>query len=239
MAKDPNTPQTAREAEAVELARGRQPQDPLSADTFDSDPDALTYNNREAGTWSLPSEPPAGFQRGEDPGARLPYSPVDYAGGIVLGDFGPAAAGVTVGGPPSSPHLIRARQEEPRLFQVPHEATHRRFEAPFMVNINQTAPGFSVLAPTMRGLHFVKLIACLITLDVAGTVQFVQGSNDGISTGAISGTINLGIAGGFVLPPSDLATPWIFTTPDLALGIFTVTGKAQGFAVCCYSPYDQ
>jgi len=41
-----------------------------------------------------------------------------------------------------------------------------------------------------------------------------------------------------VLQPAPIESPWLFTAPDQALGIFTVTGKAAGFAVVCYSPYD-
>jgi hypothetical protein len=207
---------------------------PLGSPTFGTDPDPLTYNNREAGIWSLPSEPPAGYGPGEDPGAILPPQPYDYAGGMLVGHDSEADAVAN-----SSPHLLRQNSDRPRPFQIAHEATHRRFEPPFMVAINQSASGFTLLAPTTRGLHFIKVISFMVTLDVAGTLQFVQGDNAGLFTSPISGTINIGTAGGFVLPPSELSTPWLFTSSDLALGIFTVTGKAQGFAVCCNSPYDQ
>jgi hypothetical protein len=216
------------------MAAAKEP-GPLGEPWTEQDPDALTYNNREAGAWGLPSIPDGVL----DVPAHLPgdYGP-SYAQGFVRGVLSPPQGDDDIVATQMQANLL-ARTDSPSLWQAPHEATHRRYEPPRMVNISQAASGFSLLLPTNPGLHFIKLIACMITLDVAGTLQFVQGDNAGLSTAPISGTMNLGTAGGFVLPPAEVSTPWLFTSSDLALGIFTVTGKAQGFAVVCYSPYEQ
>ena len=69
----------------------------------------------------------------------------------------------------------------------------------------------------------------------------MQGDAFGNVNAAMTGNINLGGAAvpALYLPVVDPPNPHLFTSPDQALGIFTVTGKAQGWLLCCNSPYDQ
>lgn len=191
-------------------------------------PDPLSTDSGIAGTWSEPMQPL------HDHGAQLPRETFDYSKGLLVGPDVDADALPQV----AHPGLIRVRTDLPPSYEQPHEATHRRFEPPRIFPIAQAAAGFTVVAPTLMGLHFVKLIALVVTLDAAGTIKFVQGSNDGTLTGDLSGAMAVATNGQLVLPPADLSTPWVFTASDQAFGIFTVTGKAQGFAVCVYSPYE-
>jgi hypothetical protein len=203
--------------------------DPFAPDDVDNDGLGLAQTTERA-TWSLPSDE---GQAGQEP-ARLPAGGFDYSGGLLVGHGEEADAQA----PPAHPHLLRARVDAPRSFELPHEATHRRYEPLFVASIAQQAAGFTVIAAPSRGLHYVKVIAAVIFLDAAGTLKFVQGSTDGTSTGDLTGAMPIGTNGGFVLPPADLQNPWLYSSPDQALGIFTVTGKAFGWAQCCYAPYD-
>ncbi len=220
--------------------RPRQPHgDPLNAPP--TDPDPLDTSVAEAGTWGLPStEGLSGQLAGQSPTMlRQPASPTGdrYSDGILVGaPVGEADA--EAAWPPE--HLLGALVETPRQWEAPHEATHRRYEAPLTVAINQAAAGFTLIGAPQKGLHYVKLIAACLTLDAAGTVRFVQGGDPVAGTGAadITGNIAAPTNGGFVLPPARLETPWLFTAPDLPFGLFTVTGKAQGFVVICFSPFD-
>lgn len=197
------------------------------------DPDPLTYNGAEAGVWSLPSNP-----AGDVP-ARLPQEQHDYSHGIFVDHD--QELGYVAG----SPQMLQLRTDLPNTYEAPHEATHRRYEPPKSFPVQQLAAGYTAIAPTLGGLHFIKLIACSLLLDAAGTLKFVQGSNAGTEVSAaagggdLSGPMPFGTNGGFVLSPARLETPWFFTAPDQALGIFTVTGKATGFVTVVYSPYDQ
>lgn len=191
------------------------------------DPDPLTYNGAEAGVWSLPSNP-----AGDVP-ARLPQEQHDYSHGIFVDHD--QELGYVAG----SPQMLQLRTDLPNTYEAPHEATHRRYEPPITFPVAQAAAGFTAIAPTRGGLHYIKVIACVLLLDAGGTIKWVQGSNDGTLTGDISGAMPFAGNGGFVLSPAALSTPWFFTAPDQALGIFTVTGKASGFVTCVYSPYDQ
>lgn len=193
--------------------------------------DPLTEHAAEAGEWGMPVDVVA------DQEASLPPNLHDYTGGIFVGvphDKADAMPGLL------HPIPLRVRSDVPPSYQVPHEATHRRYEPPFVVPVAQAAAGFLIIAPPKNGLHYLKVIACNLTLDAAGTIKFVQGSMDGLSTADLSGAMNTGGAAAppVLLPPSEISTPWFFTSPDQALGIFTVTGKAQGFVTCCYSPYE-
>lgn len=197
------------------------------------DPDPLTYNGAEAGVWSLPSNP-----LGDVP-AALPPEQHDYSHGVFTDtDQGLGFAG-------GSPHMLQLKTDLANTYQTPHEATHRRYEPPKSFPVSQLAAGYTQIAPTLLGLHFIKLIACSLLLDAAGTLKFVQGPNDGSGISAangggdLSGLMPFGTNGGFVLSPARVETPWFFTAPDQALGIFTVTGKAFGFVTVVYSPYDQ
>jgi hypothetical protein len=195
--------------------------------------DVLTEHAQGAGVWGNPASPDDMQQP-----AHLPHEGFDYSAGMFVGVPGEEADAV-----PGTLHptiLAKLPTDVPKSYEALHESTHRRFDSPFTVAINQLAAGFSLLAPPQMGLHFIKVLACYVTLDAAGTLRFVQGSSDGTNVAAISGNLALGGANnGLVqLSPADIATPWFFTSPDQALGIFTVTGKAQGFVTCCYSPYE-
>lgn len=217
--------------------RPRHKPDPFTHGPFDNDPlgTAQTVERVEQG---LPSDE---GRVGQEP-AELPHGGFDYSGGMFVGHGEDADAQAAA----AHPHLIRARVDAPRSFELPHEATHRRYEAPFVVPIAQGAAGFTLIAPARPGLHYIKLIALTLTLDAGGTVKFVQGPNDGSGSSAtagpgdLSGLMAMGGAAAppLTLPPAELANPWLYTSPDLALGLFTVTGKAAGFAVVAYSPYD-
>ena len=195
--------------------------------------DPLTEHAQGAGVWGDPSMPDDLQQP-----AHLPVEAFDYSEGMFVGVPGQEADAI-----PGTLHpLIVAKlpTDVPKTYQTTHESTHRRFDSPFTVAINQAAAGFTLLAPPQMGLHFIKVLACFLTLDAAGTLRFVQGSTDGTNVGNVSGNVALGGAnnGVMMLQPAPYETPWFFTSPDQALGIFTVTGKAQGFVTCCYSPYE-
>lgn len=211
-----------------------------------TDPDELTLaQDTDRSTWGLPGDEGA---VGQHP-AEVP-NVYDYSAGILVGGGLPDGNGVAENAQPFDPaaHLVRARVDEPRQFLPPHEPTHRRYEPPRTVPVAQTAAGYTLIAPANFGLHYVKVIACFLTLDAAGQLKFVQGG-DGLGTGVssttspadITGLINLGGASAspLQLPPAELENPWFWTAPDQPLGIFTVTGKAQGFVTFVYSPYDQ
>ena len=195
--------------------------------------DELTSRAQGAGVWGDPSMP----DHLQQP-AHLPHEGFDYSTGIFVGVPGQEADAV-----PGMLHpLIVAKlpTDVPKSYETMHEATHRRFDAPFSVPINQAAAGFTLLVPPKMGLHYIKVLSAFLTLDAAGTVRFVQGASDGTSIADVSGNMGLGGAnnGLLQLQPAPIETPWFFTSPDQALGIFTVTGKAQGFVTCCYSPYE-
>lgn len=197
------------------------------------DLDPLTMHSVGAGRWSLPSDPPTEL----DPGAMLPPSPYNYGAGVLVG-LDPNEADAI---PPGYRAGIALEAGVPQgLYRVAHEATHRRFEPPQRTPINQAAAGFTLIAPPNQGLHFVKILGCFLTLDAAGTLKFVQGDSAGLSIADMSGAMNLGGAAvpGLALPMSDTPNPWLFSSPDLAVGIFTATGKAQGWVMWCYSPFD-
>lgn len=193
--------------------------------------DPLTTNSGTAGEWSMPGQPDVTTP------AELGPQGYDYSAGMfnVLPD---AEADAIVN---LHPGLLRARTDfDLRSYELPHEATHRRYEPPYVVPVNQAAAGFTLIAPPTSGLHYIKVLGCFLTLDAAGTIRFVQGSMDGLNLAAMTGNMNLGGAAvpALAIPVSEVANPWLFTSPDQALGIFTATGKAQGWVVCCNSPYD-
>lgn len=195
--------------------------------------DPLTEHAQGASVWGDPSMPDAMQQP-----AHVPHELYDYSAGVMVGVPGAEADAV-----PGTIHpsiVAKLPTNVPKSYDTLHEATHRRFDSPFTVAINQAAAGFSIIAPPQMGLHFLKVLACFLSLDAAGTLRFVQGSSDGTNVANVSGNLALGGAnnGVLALQPASIETPWFFTSPDQALGIFTVTGKAQGFVTCCYSPYE-
>lgn len=209
--------------------------DPLTHGDVDNDA-LTTAQTTDRSTWGLPSD--EGVRGQQD--AHLPPLEFDYSGGVMVH----RGTDANEQAPPGSPHVIRARVDAPHMFDLPHEATHRRYEPPFTVSIQQTAAGLTVLAPTKPGLHYVKLVSALLTGDAAGTVKFAQGPDSGAGISAtaaatdITGLVPIATNSGFVLPPAPLETPWLFTTPGLALCIFSVTAKVSGFVTLAYSPYD-
>lgn len=210
------------------MPRKRKP-DPFTHGPVDNDPLGLAQTV-DRSTWGLPSdEGAAGQATGEVP---VLY---DYSGGVLVAHGEEAVAQA----PPLHPELIRARVDAPHSFELPHEATHRRYEPLLVRSLAQGAAGFTLIAAA-QGLHYVKLYALVLTLDAAGTIKFVSGSNDGTNVADVSGAMNFGGAATppLILPPASLENPWLYTAPDQALGIFTVTGKANGWAMFAYSPYD-
>lgn len=211
-----------------------------------TDPDELSIaQGTDLATWGLPSD--EGLV-GQHPGVVPAPTQLDYAEGILVG------YGVEEDAQPVDPaaHLIRARVDAPPSYQMPHEAMHRRYEPPRILPIAQTVIGTLMFAPTTIGLHMVKVIALVVSLAANGTIQFVEGSNDGTVVAPIGfnqaaqgvvggGAMNLLAGSPLVLPPAELANPWLWTAPDQALGLIT-TGAgafANGFAIVAYSPYDQ
>lgn len=193
--------------------------------------DPLTVHAKAAGRWGNPTEPDD-LQRP----AELPAEGFDYSYGVFVGIPGQEADAV-----PGTLHpkvAAKLPTDVPPAYQIPHEATHRRYDAPFSVAISQSAAGFTLVAPPKMGLHFLKVLGVLLSADAAGTVKFVQGDSDGNMTADLTGAVPVATNGGFVLPPAEVGTPWLFTAPDLALGIFSVTSKVSGFVTLCYSAYD-
>lgn len=194
--------------------------------------DDLTAHATGAGVWGAPTHPDAL----QEP-AHVQPSTFDYSGGVFVGvddDDVTMIPGVL------HPTAIRRRTDVPNSYQTPHEATHRRYEPPYTQAVNQAAAGFTLITPPRSGLHYIKVIAVFLTLDAAGTLKFVQGSMDGLSLADLSGNFALGGANNapLQLQPSEIETPWFYTASDQGLGIFTATGKAQGFITYCYSPYE-
>lgn len=206
-----------------------------------TDPNALLHEVNDplstvaggAGEWGLPSQPDTVSP------AHVPPELFDYSKGIFAGLNDTKADAV-----PGTLHPdVLALVTDYNLrgtYETPHESTHRRVEPPFTVPINQAAAGFTLIAPTTMGMHYIKLLGCFITLDAAGTLRFVQGSNDGTNVAPMTGNMNLGGAAvpALFLPMVKPDNPHHFTSPAQALGIFTATGKAQGWAVYCNAPYD-
>lgn len=212
------------------------PRNPLTHGDTDNDPLSLAQTT-ERSRWSLPSQGPGVL----DVDAELPPSGYDYSGGVFV-DRGLEAEADAVA-PARHPGLIRVRSDVPKSFEAPHEATHRRFEPPRIAVVAQAAAGYSLVAPVNIGLHYIKILAAFVTLDAAGTLTFVQGG-DGVSappsTGNLTGAMNLGGASAppLLLPPAKPENPWLYTSADEPLGIVTATGKANGWIMFCYSPYD-
>lgn len=203
----------------------------------DNPNDRMSAHVLDAGVWGDPSQPL------DDPGAlgaTIEQTTFDYSGGVLVG---PGQDEVATAPPISG--LFRERTDNPLSYEAPHEATHRRYEPPIIIPIAQAAAGYlKLLAPF--ALHFVKIIAANITLDAAGTLKFVQGPADGTGVSAASSPADLCGAmamGGAAtpplnLPPAETATPWLFTSSDQALGLFTVTGKAGGWIMVVQAPYE-
>jgi hypothetical protein len=198
----------------------------------EGDLDPFTGHSVGAGRWGSPSDPPTEL----DPGAMLPAG-YDYSAGMLVG--APDRDDDAMPGQ-WHPHLIGLHTVgiPPGIYRVPHEATHRRYEPPIQVPVAQAAAGFTLIAPPTKGLHFVKVLGCFLMLSAAGTIKFVQGDSGGISTADMSGAATFVGNGGLVLPVADIANPWLFTSPDQALGIFTTGSPAAGWVLVCNSPYD-
>jgi hypothetical protein len=207
-------------------------------------PDELSLaQGAERSEWGLPSQE---GELGQHPGHVLTPTVDAYAEGIFVGHD------LEENAQPAWPvnHLVRARVDAPRSYELPHEATHRRYEPPRVVGLSQSAIGTLMFAAPNVGLHYVKLIALSVSLAANGAIQFVQGSNDGVSVAALGstqgpsigmGAMNLLAGTPLILPPAELQNPWLWTAPDQALGLITtgVGAFANGWALIAYSPYDQ
>lgn len=194
--------------------------------------DPFTEHAVGAGEWSMPGD--VGHELGV---AELPPQPPLYTDGIFVG----VGSGEAVAVPGAlHPKLVRVRTDAPPSYQTPHESTHRRYEAPFMVAVAQAAAGTLMLVPPKMGLHYVKLLGYTLSLDAAGTLKFVQGSGDGTMVADMTGAMAVGGAAAPLLhlPTVDPPNPHMFTSPDQALGITTTVGKASGWLMVCYSPYE-
>lgn len=216
--------------------RGRPPHALTHATpNIELDPDPMTgIGGGEVGVWSLPSEPDVL----DDPGAQLPPGGFDYSAGMLAGV---PATEADAWAPPLSPHLIRVRTDLPASYEMPHEALHRRYEPPLLVAVNQTGAGFTLLGPPIQGLHFIKLLAAQLTLSAAGSLKFQQGGTaTGVGAADLTGALAMGGAAvaPLSLPPAPTHEPWLWTSSDQGLGLFTATGLAQGWVVICYSPYE-
>lgn len=218
------------------------PRDPLDPHPNEDNDGLSLAQTTDRSTWGLPGDEGS---VGQHPGVVEAPTQFDYAEGILVG-YGLSEDAQPVGDPS---HLIRARVDAPRAFELPHEATHRRYEPVRVVPIAQTVIGTTMFAQPNLGLHFIKLVALVVSLAANGTLQFVQGSSDGTSVAAVGsygpavgmGAMNLLAGSPLILPPSELANPWLFAAPDQALGLIT-TGAgafANGWAIVAYSPYDQ
>lgn len=192
--------------------------------------DPLTVHAEEAGEWSSSADSSSLAP------AVLPPQGFNYSTGMFVG-VSPDEADAMPGA--LHPHMVKVATSEPvKTFETIHEATHRRYDAPFTVAISQAAAGFTLVAPPRPGLHYLKVLAAVLQADAAGTVKFVQGSTDGTVTADVTGAIPVATNAGFTLAPAPVETPWFFTSPDLALGIFSGTSKISGFVTVCYSPFD-
>lgn len=167
---------------------------------------------------------------------------VEYASGVLVPS--PSTMGFEADAypPDPTPHPIPLDVFgiTQRPYQIPHEATHRRYEPPRVITVNQAAAGYTLISSPNQGLHYIKVLAACLTLDAAGTLQWLQGGLQTSADPALTGAINIGgaAAAQLMLPPAPPENPWLFTAPDQSLGILTVTGKAQGWVVVCYSPFD-
>lgn len=202
--------------------------------------DPLTLHAEGAGVWGLPSDTDRSDGADVPTKPLLPgFTPFDYSAGILVGVPGQEADAI-----PGTLHptiVAKMATDQPfKSYETIHESTHRRYDAPFTAQVKQSAAGFTVIQAPSPGLHFLKVIAAVITLDAAGTLQFVQGDESGLVRRGISGTISMGGAAAppLILPPAPIETPWFFLSPEQALAIVTTTGLAQGLITCCYSPYD-
>jgi hypothetical protein len=192
--------------------------------------DPMSGSAAIAGTWGDPSAP-----SDDDPAHLLRFpGGFDYSGGMF-------AELADAGAPQAHPGILPLRTDlDIHSYETVHEATHRRYEPPQVVPVNQAAAGFTLIAPPTGGLHYIKVLGVYLTLDAAGTLRFVQGDSFGNNNAPMTGNMNLGGAAvpPLALPMAEIPNPWFFTSPDQALGIFTAVGKAQGWVVICNSPYD-
>jgi hypothetical protein len=181
---------------------------------------------------------------GED--AKLAPQSYDYSRGILL------EPGTDVDETASQPQfLVPQNVDWPigalRAFDVPHEATHRRYEPPVIVGVNQSAPGYTALVQPVA-LHYVKVLGGVLSSSAAATIVFQHGSGVAADPAIGGDQPGLGISqmGAFslatgvplILPVSDPENPWLFCAPDLILGLTSATTAVKGWLVVCFSPYD-
>ena len=87
------------------------------------------------------------------------------------------------------------------------------------VSVNQVAAGSTILAAASAGQRH-KVIGVLLTMSAAGTLKLVD------DVGDLTGPMDIGAAGGFVVPTSNY--PFAQTAVNSALRVVTTLGAARG-----------
>lgn len=90
------------------------------------------------------------------------------------------------------------------------------------INVNQTVAGTTVLATAAIGIKH-KIIGCILSLSLLGTIKFSDGAGD------LIGPCDIGVTGGFVLPNSII--PYHITATNSPLNLVTLLGTARGVVI--------
>lgn len=101
--------------------------------------------------------------------------------------------------------------------------------ADFLVHIPvaQGAAGTTQLAAATSGKRH-KVVGAVLLLDAAGTLKFTDSGGD------LTGAMDIGATGGFVLPTTDL--PYTQALSGSALSLVTTVGKAKGVVTIVTEP---
>ena len=95
------------------------------------------------------------------------------------------------------------------------------------VPVAQSAAGTTVLL-TASDTNKHKVLGCVLTMSVVGTLQFTDGTAD------LTGAMNVAETGGFVLPTS--IVPYTETVVGRALNLVTTLGAARGVVIVSTEP---
>lgn len=87
------------------------------------------------------------------------------------------------------------------------------------VAVNQGAAGTTQLAAAVAGKRH-KIVGAVLLLSTAGSLKFTDGAGD------LTGPMDIGTTGGFVLPTSNL--PYLQAATNSALSLVTTVGAARG-----------